>query len=95
MCEKGTRGKPLSEDQKVSNRTKSKVRARVEHVFGAQAAMGGHWLRSIGLQRATIKIGLLNLVYNMKRFIQLIKRDSEVGKSDLISPHSKITPVMA
>ena len=94
VCEKGTRGKPLSEDQKVSNRTKSKVRARVEHVFGVQAAMGGHWLRSIGLQRVTIKIGLLNLVYNMKRFIQLIKRDSEVGKPDLISPHSKITPVM-
>ena len=95
MCEKGTRGKPLSEAQKISNRTKSKVRARVEHVFGAQAAMGGHWLRSIGLQRATIKIGLLNLVYNMKRFIQLIKRDAEVGKRDLISPHSKITPLMA
>ena len=95
VCEKGTRGKPLSEAQKISNRTKSKVRARVEHVFGAQAAMGGHWLRSIGLQRATIKIGLLNLVYNMKRFIQLIKRDAEVGKRDLISPHSKITPLMA
>ena len=92
VCEKGTRGKPLSEYQKVSNRTISKVRARVEHVFGAQAAMGGHWLRSIGLQRAT---SLLNLVYNMKRFIQLIKRDLEVRKPDLISPHSKITPVMA
>jgi hypothetical protein len=49
----------------------------------------------IGLQRATIKIGLLNLVYNMKRFIQLIKRDAEVGKLDLINPHSKITPLMA
>ncbi len=31
---------------------RSKVRARVEPVFGAQAAMGGHWLRTIGLQRA-------------------------------------------
>ena len=95
MCEKGTDGKPVSEDQKVSNWTKSKVRARVEHFFGPQAAMGGHWLRSIGLQRAMIKIGLLNLVYNMKRFIQLIKRDLEAGKPDLISPDSKIKPVMA
>ena len=43
ICEKGTRGKPLSEEQKQANRTKSKVRARVEHVFGAQAAMGGIW----------------------------------------------------
>ena len=40
ICEKGTRGKPLSEDQKQANRTKSKVRARVEHVFGAQVAVG-------------------------------------------------------
>ena len=53
------------------------------------------WVGSIGLQRATIKIGLMNLVYNMKCFIQLIKYDSEVGKPDLISRHSKITPVMA
>ncbi len=42
ICEKGTRGKPLTEGQKQSNRIKSKVRARVGHVFGAQAAMGGH-----------------------------------------------------
>ncbi|CAA9893022.1 transposase [Candidatus Methylobacter favarea] len=56
VCEKGTRGKPLTEEQKQSNRTKSKVRARVEHVFGAQA-MGGHLVPTIGLQRAKVKIG--------------------------------------
>ena len=56
VCEKGRRGKPLTEEQKLSNRTKSKVRARVEHVFGAQAAMGGHLVRTIGLQRAKVKI---------------------------------------
>jgi IS5 family transposase len=77
VCEKGTRGKPLTDEQKQSNRTKSKVRARVEHVFGAQAAMGGHWLRTIGLQRAKVKIGLMNLVYNMMRLMQLIKRDAQ------------------
>jgi hypothetical protein len=49
------------------------VRARVEHVFGAQAAMGGHLVRTIGLQRAKVKIGLMNLVYNMLRLVQLIK----------------------
>ena len=42
ICEKGSRSKLLSEEQKQANRTKSKVRARVEHVFGAQAAMGEH-----------------------------------------------------
>ena len=75
ICEKGTRGKPLSEDQKQANRTKAKVRARVEHVFGAQAAMGGHLVRTIGLERAQVKIGLMNLVYNMMRLVQLIKTD--------------------
>ena len=95
VCEKGTRGKPLTEEQKQSNRTKSKVRARVEHVFGAQAAMGGHVVRTIGLQRANVKIGLMNLVYNMKRLIQLIKRDAKAVKQDLMNHHRKGAPVEA
>jgi len=74
--EKGTRGHPLTEEQKASNRVKSKTRARVEHVFGAQQAMGGHVVRTIGLARARVKIGMMNLVYNMKRLVQLIKRDA-------------------
>ncbi len=73
--EKGTRGHPLTEEQKASNRIKSKTRARVEHIFGAQHAMGGHIVRTIGLARAKVKIGMMNLVYNMKRLVQLIKRD--------------------
>jgi len=95
VCEKGTRGKPLTEEQKLSNRTKSKVRARVEHVFGAQAAMGGHVVRTIGLQRANVKIGLMNLVYNMKRLIQLIKRDANVVKQDLMNHHRIGAPIVA
>lgn len=55
---KGKRGKPLSEQGKASNRTKSAVRARVEHVFGAQTNdMGGTLVRTIGLVRAKAKIG--------------------------------------
>ena len=73
--EKGTRGHPLTEEQKASNRVKSKTRARVEPVLGAQHAMGGHIVRTIGLARAKVKIGMMNLVYNMKRLGQLIKRD--------------------
>jgi IS5 family transposase len=72
--EKGTRGHPLTDEQKASNRVKSKTRARVEHVFGAQHGMGGHIVRTIGLARAKVKIGMMNLVYNMKRLVQLIKR---------------------
>lgn len=69
---KGRRGKPLSEQAKGSNRTKSTVRARVEHVFGAQANdMGGTLLRTIGMVRAKAKIGMKNLAYNMRRLVQL------------------------
>lgn len=75
ICEKGSRGHPLSEKQKADNHEKSKVRSRVEHVFGAQAQMGGHWVRTIGLLRAKIKIGMMNLVYNMMRLVQLARRD--------------------
>jgi transposase, IS5 family len=94
VCEKGARGKPLAEEQKLSNRMKSKVRARVEHVFGAQAAMGGHVVGTIGLQRANVKIGLMNLVYNRKRWIQLIKRDANAVKRDLMNHHRKGAPIM-
>lgn len=69
---KGKRGKPLSEQGKAGNRTKSTVRSRVEHVFGAQANdMGGTLVRTIGLVRAKAKIGMKNLAYNMRRLAQL------------------------
>ena len=62
---KGKRGKPLTEQAKGSNRTKSTVRVRVEHVFGAQTNdMGGTLVRTIGLARAKAKIGMKNLAYN-------------------------------
>ncbi len=73
--EKGYRGCSLTDEQKASNRIKSRTRARVEHIFGAQSAMGIHIVRTIGMARAKVKIGMMNLVYNMMRCIQLIKRD--------------------
>jgi IS5 family transposase len=75
ICEKGVRNHPLTEAQKATNKEKSKVRARVEHVFGAQAQMGGHIVRTIGRLRAEVKIGLMNLVYNRVRLGQLLRRD--------------------
>lgn len=66
------RGKLLTEQGKANNRTKSAVRARVEHVFGAQTNdMGGTLVRTIGLIRAKAKIGMKNLAYNMRRLAQL------------------------
>jgi IS5 family transposase len=72
ICEKGYRNKPLTEDQKATNRVKSSVRCRVEHVFGAKKMrMGNEILRSIGLERAAFWIGMRNLVYNFGRFVSL------------------------
>ena len=72
---KGHRDKPLSEREKRGNKARSKVRARVEHVFGAQSNdMGGTLVRSIGLVRARARIGLKNLAYNMRRLVQLERR---------------------
>jgi transposase, IS5 family len=71
--EKGTRSGPLSEMQQERNRKKSKVRARVEHVFAQIEVMHGGVIRCIGRLRAAAKIGLLNLVYNMRRYSYLVR----------------------
>ena len=58
--------------QKAANTTRSRVRARVEHVFGHQEnSMGGKIVRTIGIARARFKIGMMNLGYNMRRLVQL------------------------
>ena len=61
---------------------------RVEHVFGAQHAMGGHIVRTIGLARAKVKIGMMNLVYNMKRLGQLLKREAQAALA-ASNPHGR------
>ena len=72
--EKGNKYHPLTEVQKASNRIKSKIRARVEHVFGFMTnSMNAMIVRTIGIWRAAAKIGLTNLTYNMMRCVQLKK----------------------
>jgi IS5 family transposase len=67
-----TRNHPLSRRQEEANRKKSRLRARIEHVFGTQEnSAGGRLVRTIGLVRARAKIGLQNLVYNIRRFVTL------------------------
>jgi IS5 family transposase len=69
---RGRRNRPLSEAETEANSRKSKVRARIEHVFGAQEnAPGGRLVRTIGIVRAKIKIGLQNLAYNIRRLVIL------------------------
>jgi IS5 family transposase len=67
--EKGYRNHPLTKKQKERNKKKSKVRARVEHVFGfMKQATRNVIIRTIGMVRAKVKIGLLNLTYNLCRY---------------------------
>ena len=69
---RAARNRPLSERQKSANTTRSKVRARIEHVFGhQQSSMGGKIVRTIGIVRARFKIGMMNLGYNVRRLVQL------------------------
>ena len=70
--EKGYSNTPLTEAQWERNRKKSKIRARIEHVFGYMTnSMKGIYLRTIGKKRANGVIGLMNLAYNMNRYLQL------------------------
>lgn len=67
--EKGYRDHPLTEEQKNRNKEKSKIRSRIEHVFGYMTgSFRGITVRSIGITRATFSIGLMNLMYNMFRY---------------------------
>jgi len=50
--QRANRNHPLSKAQEDANRHKSKVRARIEHVFGAQqTSPGGRIVRTIGIAR--------------------------------------------
>ena len=70
--ERATRNHPLTDEQKEANRRKSKIRVRVEHIFGSMAVRGtSHLLRVIGFPRARCLIGLRNLAYNLDRFVTL------------------------
>lgn len=66
---KGTRSRKLTNWEQQGNRTRSKVRSRVEHIFGVQAQRAGNMiLRGIGIVRAGAKIGLRNLAFNLDRY---------------------------
>lgn len=70
--QKATKNKPLTTRQKNTNKEKSKVRARVEHIFGfIENSMKGSYIRTIGIARAKTTIGLMNLTYNLCRFTQI------------------------
>ena len=60
----------------TGERSKSKVRAAIEHVFARQKGPMGLVVRTIGITRATVKIGLANLAYNMRRAVWLTRQQA-------------------
>lgn len=84
--ERAYKNAPLSEEQTLSNTAKSRIRARVEHVFGYQEnSMGGNSLRSIGLARAKVGVALKNLSYNLCR-VEVLIRHKVFGFTHLATP---------
>lgn len=68
------RGKPMPPNIRRGNATRGKVRAAVEHVFAAQKQRLKLAIRTVGLARATTKLGLANLTYNLLRIAWLDRR---------------------
>ena len=61
------RGRPMPVHMARGNATRARVRGLAEHVFAAEKRRMGLVIRSVGLLRATARITLANLVYNMRR----------------------------
>jgi transposase, IS5 family len=70
---KGSRHKKLTGWEQQGNRTRSKIRSRIEHIFGIQAQRAVSMImRGLGIIRAGTKIGLCNLAYNLDRYGTLL-----------------------
>ncbi len=74
---KGYGGKPLTPRQTALNHSHSRIRCRVEHVFGAIGnGMNARHMNCIGLKRSRVWIGPVNLCYYMKRFDYLVRAEA-------------------
>ena len=84
---KGCRNRKLTTLEKKGNRTRSKTRCRVEHVFGNQASkLANTTIRCIGKVRAHTVIGLRNLAYNLNRFVTLTLQSGNNAKKPAVAP---------
>ncbi|MDY8110327.1 transposase [Fulvimarina sp. 2208YS6-2-32] len=66
---KKLKGKPMSERTSHANGRRSMIRSKVEHVFARQKGPMAAFIRTIGIVRAETKIGMVNLAYNLSRFV--------------------------
>jgi IS5 family transposase len=63
------RGRRMPAQIARGNATRARVRVAIEHVFAAQKCRLGLVIRTVGLARATARLGLANLVTNMRRLV--------------------------
>jgi transposase, IS5 family len=68
------RAKPMPSHLARGNASRARVRVAIEHVFAAQKCRLGLVISSVGLARATARLGLANLVTNMRRLVWLATR---------------------
>jgi len=78
---KKTHLKPMPRRIQKSYAGKSVIGSRVEHVFANQKSEKGPFVRTIGIARATMRIGLSNIVYNMSRFLFLERLNASAWPS--------------
>jgi len=72
IIKQGYRYKKLTRADKEANKKNSRIRGRIEHVFGFMTnSMNGMFLRYRNFIRNRIGIGLMNLTYNLFRLVQL------------------------
>lgn len=64
----------LFEQQAKENAARARIRSSIEHVFAAQKHRMALFVRTIGIARAQVKIGMANLVYNFTRLAWLSTR---------------------
>jgi IS5 family transposase len=63
------RGKPMPPHLARGNASRARVRVAIAHVVAAQKCRLGLVIRSIGLARAKTRLGLANLITNMRRLV--------------------------
>ena len=74
VIKRNTRGKKISKWQETINKKNSKLRVRVEHVFGfCEQSLHGMFSRVVGFARNAARNTLTNRVYNLNRYEQILR----------------------
>lgn len=68
------KGRPVPDAMSKANGRRSGIRSVVEHVFARQKDKMKLFIRTIGITRAKIKIGIANIAYNMLRYVWLTEK---------------------